>query len=255
MTRWPTAKMNRGRLINHVLGVVSFIGHLFHQSGPPFVGLLFSLLRQILTLWPIFLNIALSETFDNKKLLNHSSLKTISLFLLFNFKSTYCCRIMTKISFYTKIWTRAGYVKVSARNKILLTLKLQEISTFIHGSSVRSLLLFLPKLIERSFVKLLHCCFHAKRQEWMVFCHFFVYLTENVGSMVQTHWGDLVKPISGNKKMFFFLSNNDFKTDWYLNICIKTTSNRCQQLVRYSGEVRSDTTRGGTDSFRMKVHH
>ena len=61
MTRWPTAKMNRGRLINHVLGVVSFIGHLFHQSGPPFVGLLFSLLRQILTLCPIFLNIALSE--------------------------------------------------------------------------------------------------------------------------------------------------------------------------------------------------
>ena len=140
--------------------------------------------------------------------MNHSSLKTISLFLLFNFKSTYCCRIRTKISFYTKIWTPAGYVKVSARNKILLTLKLQEISTFIHGSSVRSLLLFLPKLIERSFVKLLHYCFHAKRQEWMVFCHFFVYLTENVESMVQTHEGDLGKPFSGNK---IFFSKHRFK--------------------------------------------
>ena len=204
MTRWPTAKINRERFANHVLSVMSlFIFHLFHLSGP-FVGLLISLLRQILTLCPIFLNIALSVKFDNKKeLLDHSSLKTIS-FLLLNFKSTSCCRIRTKISFYTKIWTRAGYVKVSARNKILLTLKLQEISTFIHGSSVRSLLLFLPKLIESSFVKLLHCCFHAERQEWMVFCHFFVYLTENVGSMVQTHWGDLVKPISEQENVFFF---------------------------------------------------
>ena len=138
--------------------------------------------------------------------MNHSSLKTISLFLLFNFKSTYCCRIMTKISFYTKIWTRAGYVKVSARKKILLTLKLQEISTFIHGSSVRSLLLFLPKLIERSFVKLLHCCFHAKRQEWMVFCHFFVRIFDRKRGV---HGPDTR---GGSRQTFFWKQDFFFQT-------------------------------------------
>ena len=33
MTRWPTAKMNRGRLTNHVLGVMSFTCHLLAPSG------------------------------------------------------------------------------------------------------------------------------------------------------------------------------------------------------------------------------
>ena len=46
--------------------------------------------------------------------------------------------------------------------------------------------------------------------------------------MVQTHWGDLVKPISEQENVFFS-SYIDLKTDVsYLNICIKTSSTSVQ---------------------------